>query len=245
MNRAAFDYGGHRVLVTGGTSGIGNSIACAFRDAGAAVTVTGTRPSAAPYDTDLAGMAYRQLQMTDRDAVQALGESFDVLDVLINNAGTGRVDEWEPEGFEATVGVNLFGPFRLTMACYPALKASTAAGGSSVIFVMSMASFQAIPIVPGYGSSKAGMLQLNRNLAVQWSCDGIRVNGIAPGLIVTPMTSMVNDVPEYGASELSRIPMGRFGSVDDVAPAVLFLCSAQAAYITGQTMPIDGGRLAW
>jgi 3-oxoacyl-[acyl-carrier protein] reductase len=181
MNRAAFDYGGHRVLVTGGTSGIGNSIACAFRDAGAAVTVTGTRPSAAPYDTDLAGMAYRQLQMTDRDAVQALGESFDVLDVLINNAGTGRVDEWEPEGFEATVGVNLFGPFRLTMACYPALKASTAAGGSSVIFVMSMASFQAIPIVPGYGSSKAGMLQLNRNLAVQWSCDGIRVNGIAPG----------------------------------------------------------------
>jgi 3-oxoacyl-[acyl-carrier protein] reductase len=108
-----------------------------------------------------------------------------------------------------------------------------------------MASFQAIPIVPGYGSSKAGMLQLNRNLAVQWSRDGIRVNGIAPGLILTPMTSMVNDVPEYGASELSRIPMGRFGSVDDVAPAVLFLCSEQAAYITGQTMPIDGGRLAW
>lgn len=245
MNRASFDFGGHRVLVTGGTSGIGNAIALAFRDAGADVVATGTRPKAADYDdVDLDGVEYRQLLLDDGPSVTEFGSSFDVLDVLVNNAGAGRVDEWEPDGFEAAIATNLAGAFRLTMACKPALLASHAEGGASVVYFLSVASFAAVPIVPGYGAAKAGLLQLNRNLAVSWATEGIRVNGVAPGVIETRMTSVMKVAPELAEEQMVRIPMQRFGSVDEVAPSVLFLCSAEASYITGQVLKIDGGRLA-
>ena len=115
--------------------------------------------------------------------------SLDALDILVNNAGAnfpGGRDEWEPDTFAAALALNLVGPMRLTTGCRPLLAASTLAGGASVINMVSLAVFRAIPIVPGYGSAKAGLAALTGNLAKQWNPEGIRVNAVAPGVIDTP-----------------------------------------------------------
>ena len=127
--RVAFDFTGTRALITGGTSGIGHATAVLFRDAGADITVTGTRGTAGEYDTDLSGMTYAQLVLTDPASIAAVKERFDSLDVLINNAGAnfpGGLDESAPDGFDASVALNLNGTYRLTVALRRALKASTA-----------------------------------------------------------------------------------------------------------------------
>lgn len=246
MNRIRFDYSGAAVLVTGGTSGIGHAIAAAFVEAGAAVTITGTRAEAGAYDTDLAAFAYRQLDLADSDSVDALASGVGRLDVLVNNAGAnfpGGRDEWEPDAFAAALALNLAGPMRLTLACRDRLRDSPADGGASVVNIASMAAFRSVPIVPGYGSAKAGLITLTRNLARQWVGDGIRVNAVAPGVIDTPMTAPMQAYPQLLDPEIAHIPMGRFGTPQEVAPAVLFLCSSAARYITGHTLAVDGGYL--
>jgi NAD(P)-dependent dehydrogenase (short-subunit alcohol dehydrogenase family) len=246
VNRATFDFSGSRVLVTGGTSGIGNAIAVAFRGAGAAVTVTGTRESATAYESDMDAMGYHQLVMADREAIDLFAQSVSTLDVLVNNAGAnfpGGRDEWEPDVFEESVALNLSGAFRLTTGLRNVLRASPNAGGASVVNIISMASYLAVPIVPGYGSAKAGLLQLTRNLAAQWAPDAIRVNAIAPGVIETRMTAPIKDIPALADETLAHVPMGRWGTVGEVAPAVLYLCSEQASYITGHALAVDGGYL--
>lgn len=245
-NDTAFDFTSTAVLVTGGTSGIGHAIATAFRDAGADVTVTGTRSAPQDYDVDLSGMTYRQLVATDVDAVRDLAGATDRLDVLVNNAGAtfpGGLDEYDPDGFGAALELNLLGPYRLTHALHDRLAASTVPGGGSVVSIVSMAAFRAIPVVPGYASAKAGLAQMTRTLASRWARDGIRVNAIAPGNIETPMTAPMSAVPSIVEEQLSHIPMGRFGAVEEIAPAVLFLSSRQAAYVTGAVLAVDGGYL--
>jgi 3-oxoacyl-[acyl-carrier protein] reductase len=244
MNAASFDFSGAQVLVTGGTSGIGHTVATAFRDAGARVEITGRKESAEEYGTDLLGLSYHQLEMSDRDAIDALGQSFASLDVLVNNAGAnfpGGRDEWIPDVFEDALTINLSGAFRLTMACHQALIASSAEGGASVVNMASMSAFLAVPFVPGYGSGKAGLVQLTRNLAAHWAGEGIRVNAVAPGVIDTPMTSPMKAVPGLVEEQLVHIPMNRFGTTGEVAPAVLFLCTSQASYMTGHILTVDGG----
>jgi 3-oxoacyl-[acyl-carrier protein] reductase len=245
-NRLTFDFTGTSVLVTGGTSGIGHAIATAFADAGATVTVTGTRRSPDEYDTDLGGFAYRQVEMTDPASIDALVGSLDALDVLVNNAGAnfpGGRDEWEPDAFATALTLNLAGPMRVTMGCRPLLEASTSEGGACVINMVSLAAFRAIPIVPGYASAKAGLTTLTGNLAKHWNRHGIRVNAVAPGVIETPMTAPMTAFPELLDAELARIPMGRLGTTDDVVGAVQFLASSAAGYITGHTLVVDGGYL--
>jgi len=246
-NTASYDFSETSVLVTGGTSGIGNGVATAFRDAGATVTVTGTRPSAAEYDTDLRGVAYHPLQLTDLASTDALVASLGGLDVLVNNAGAalpGGRDEWDPVVFAEALALNLTGAMRLSLACRPRLAASTLEGGASVVMLASMSAYRAVPMVPGYGSAKAGIVQLVRNLAVHWQGDGIRTNAVAPGLIDTPMTAPVAAFPELLDAELGRVPVGRMGTPADVAGAVLYLCSSAAGYVTGSVLAVDGGYLA-
>ena len=245
-NQLSFDFTGTAVLVTGGTSGIGHAVASAFADAGATVTVTGRRAEPDEYETDLARFAYRQVEMTDRESVDALVGSLDRLDVLVNNAGAnfpGGRDEWEPDTFAAALSLNLAGPMRLTIGCRALLGASTMTGGASVVNMASLAAFRSIPIVPGYGSAKAGLVTLTGNLARLWCGDGIRVNAVAPGVIDTPMTAPMAAFPELLDAELARIPMGRLGTPADVVGAVQFLASSAAAYVTGHILVADGGYL--
>ena len=244
-NDVTFDYSGARVVVTGGTSGIGHGIARGFEAAGASVTVTGTRASAADYDVDLDGLAYRPLVLTDPASVDTLASSLERLDVLVNNAGATMPagDEWAPDGFAAAVELGLVGPMRLATACADLLAASELDGGGSLISIASMAAYRSSAFVPGYGAAKAGVVNLTANLARRWVDRGVRANAIAPGVIETPMTAPLSAFPELGDPERAHIPMGRFGTVDEVVGAALFLASSAASYLTGQTVAVDGGYL--
>jgi NAD(P)-dependent dehydrogenase (short-subunit alcohol dehydrogenase family) len=245
-NRLDFDFSDAAVLVTGGTSGIGHAVATAFAAAGAAVTITGTRSGPGDYDTDIGRFPYRQLEMTDPHSIDGLVASLDRLDVLVNNAGAnfpGGRDEWEPDTFAAALALNLVGPMRLTTGCRDRLAASGLEGGASVISMASLAAFRSVPIVPGYGSAKAGLITLTRNLARLWVNDGIRVNAVAPGVIDTPMTAPMTQFPELLNSELAHTPMGRLGTPGEIAGVVQFLASSAASFITGHVLVADGGYL--
>lgn len=241
--RASFDFTGTRTLITGATSGIGHAVALIFRDGGAQVTVTGTKPDPADYDADLSGMTYRQLTLTDPESIARLAAGIDVLDVLVNNAGAnfpGGLDESRPEGFEAAVALNLLGPYRLTVALHRALKASGVQGGASVVNLASMSALRAVTMVPGYSAAKSGIVNVTRNLAVKWAPDGIRVNAVAPGVIDTPMTAPMMGIPAIVDAELAHVPLGRFGTPAEIAAAVAFLCTEQSSYTSGAVWLVDG-----
>ena len=245
MEGVTFDFGGRRVLVTGGTSGIGLGVARAFADAGAEVLVTGRKASASEYDRDLSRFEYRQAEMTDAACLDALAGEIDRLDVLVNNAGSNLVarDEWNPDTFAEALQLLLVSAFRLSVALKPVLAKSGIEGGGSIVNCASMSAFRAVPLVPGYGAAKAGIVQVTLNLGVAWARENIRVNAVAPGLIETGMTAIMKaeGMEALEAAELARVPMGRWGVPEDIAPAVLFLASPAARFIIGQTLCVDGG----
>ena len=245
MEGLEFRFSGCRVLVTGGTSGIGFGVARAFVESGAEVLVTGRRASASEYDRDLSGFTYHQAEMTDPASLDVLVAGIDRLDVLINNAGTNLVakDEWKPEVFAEAVHLHLMSSFRLSVSLKPLLAKSGLGGGGSIVNCASMSAIRAVPMVPGYGAAKAGVIQITLNMAVAWARENVRVNCVAPGLIETGMTAVMKleGMEAIAAAELARVPMARWGTPEDVAPAFLFLASPAARFITGQTLCVDGG----
>jgi NAD(P)-dependent dehydrogenase (short-subunit alcohol dehydrogenase family) len=231
--RMGHDFTGAQVLVIGASrGGIGAAIARAFRDAGAFVRITGAEPSPSPDD----GFAYTQLDVTDTAAVGAFAADFDRLDVLVNCAAiTRRGEEMAPEFFAHVLNVNLVGSLRCAEALQGALK------GGAVINVASMYARFGSPRNPAYGASKAGVEQLTKSLAIAWAPDGIRVNAIAPGFIVTEQSARARQDAEFKQKIEDRTPMGRWGDPDDIVGIALFLASRDAGFITGATIPVDGG----
>lgn len=237
-----YDYSGARVLVTGGSNGIGLGCARAYRAAGAAVTITGRRKSATEYEHDLEGFEYRQLDVGSRDALIALPGELKQLDILVNNAGGSQGDEWEHEEFDSSLDVNLASVYHLSAACKPLLEASQWPGGASVIGIASMTSFFGYEWTPAYGAAKAGLVQLMKTLGISWGPSGIRANAVAAGLTRSNFTSDVIDgMPNIIGPMLARQGIKRVGEPEDIAGAVLFLTSPTASWITGQTLAVDGG----
>jgi 3-oxoacyl-[acyl-carrier protein] reductase len=238
-----YDYSGAQVLVTGATAGIGAGIAAAYRAAGADVIITGTRGRAADYAEDLSGFRYLQMNLTDKAQIEAVAQALPRLDILVNNAGANFMlqNEYEPEIFEKGLQVNLASAYRMAHACHTKLAASTLPGGASVIGIASLTSFFGLEVVPAYGAAKAGLVQLMKTLAIAWAKDHIRVNAVAAGVTESRMTAQMLKVPAMMAPILARTPLKRTGRPQDVAGAVLFLTSAAASYITGQTLLVDGG----
>ncbi len=245
MTASELDFSGRTVLVVGGSSGIGNGIAQAFRAHGARVFVWGTRASAADYSvaqgSDLAGLHYQRLDASDAAAVEAFVPAFERLDVLVLAQGTVLYDraEYTRAGFARVLDVNLSG----VMACCVRFHAMLASSRGSLITVSSTAAFHATRGNPAYNASKAGLVGLTRTLGDAWSRDGIRVNGIAPGFVDTKLTRVTTGNPRRLEAALRSIPLGRLGTPQDMAGVALFLASPLAAYVIGQTIVVDGGLL--
>ena len=234
----AIDFSGAHVVVTGGSNGIGNAMARAFRDCGAAVTATGTRARES-YDSDLDGMDYAALDLGDDAAIADFAAAIDKLDVLVNCAGmvAYRGREFEAETFRKVMDVNLTAIPQLGGVLRPKL----AEGPGSMINVTSLTAFFSSRGNPAYGASKAAVVQLTKTLAVAWARDGIRVNAIAPGWVKTKMTEVSWGNEAIDEAIMARTPLCRWAEPEDMAGPALFLASDLARYVTGETMLVDGG----
>ncbi len=239
------DFSGKTAVVVGGSSGIGNGIAQAFRTKGANVHVYGTRATAQDYagedGSDLAGLHYAKLDVGDSRSIETLTPAFDRLDVLVLAQGTViyKRGEFEMDGFRKVMEVNLMSLMACGAKFHPMLKASA----GSMIIVSSTAAYHATKGNPSYNASKTGAVGLTRTLAAAWAEDGIRVNGIAPGLVDTKLTKVTTANPKRLEGAVASIPLKRLGTPADMAGAALFLASPLASYIVGQTLIVDGGLI--
>ncbi len=231
-----------QVVITGGARGIGFGIARAMLDAGYEVTVTGfsdEEVADVPHEKSLSAV---RLDVTREEPIAEVMARFDELAALINCAGVIFRDgsEYDIGTFRKVIDINLTGTMRMCVAARPKL----ASAGGTIVNTASMLSFFGGPLVPAYTASKGGVLQLTKSLAVAWAPDGIRVNAIAPGWIVTEMTRSLVADDTRSASIVGRTPLKRWGEPADVGGAVVFLCSEAARFITGAILPIDGGYAA-
>ena len=239
------DFGGKQVLVVGGSSGIGNGIAQAFRAKGARVHVCGTRANAKDYSleegSNLESLGYSQLNVSDAEAIAQFQPPFTTLDVLVLAQGAViyRRGEFEMDGFRKVLEVNLMS----LMACATKFHGMLSAARGSLIIVSSTAAYHATKGNPAYNASKTGAVGLTRTLAPAWAENGVRVNGIAPGLVDTKMTKVTTANPKRLEGALERIPLKRLGTPNDMAGAALFLASPLSSYIIGQTIVVDGGLI--
>jgi NAD(P)-dependent dehydrogenase (short-subunit alcohol dehydrogenase family) len=234
-------YAGQKVLVSGATSGIGLAIAQGFAGMGAEVIATGTshaKLDKIKADTALAGIRFEHLDVRDRAEIDAFIGKLDALDVLVNAAGIVKPDdEFNEDAYMEVIDVNMNSQMRLSMAALPLLKASK----GSIINTASMLSYLADDRVPAYCASKTGVVGLTRALAHSFGPDGVRVNAIAPGYHKTAMTQDIWSVPELAGRIEHRTALKRWGTVDDLVGTCLFLASPAALYVTGTTLPVDGG----
>jgi 3-oxoacyl-[acyl-carrier protein] reductase len=237
------DFSGKTILVVGGSSGIGNGIAHGFRLRGGTVHVWGTRASAADYagieGSDLTGLGYSPVDVSDPDAIAAAPAPFERLDVLVLSQGTVvyKRGEFEREGWDRVMEVNLDS----LMHCCRRFRPQLADSRGSIIIVSSTSGLAANKGNPAYAASKAAAISLTKTLGQAWAPDGIRVNGLAPGLVDTKLTKVTTEHATRRAGALAAIPIGRMGEPDEMAGAVLFLASPLASYVTGHTLVVDGG----
>ncbi|WP_199564505.1 SDR family NAD(P)-dependent oxidoreductase [Spirosoma telluris] len=248
-NYSVFSLEGKLALITGGGSGIGFDIARCMVQAGGRVVITGRREQ--PLQEAIEKLGERAYYMvndvTERallnDLVERIEATYGPIDTLVNNAGINMKKpalEVTDEDFDRIVHTNLNSVFSLTREC---AKRMMARQHGSIIMISSMAAYYGIDRVAAYAASKSGVEGMVKVLASEFSGNGVRVNAIAPGFIETAMskTAMGGD-PDRFARAMRRTPMGKFGQPDDIGWAAVFLASEAAKYITGASLPVDGGN---
>ncbi len=249
--RVSFSLAGRTALITGASRGIGQALAVALAAAGAQGVIAGRRREALEETSDLVAAAGAKPDALVLDvrrtgeiaaAVASLGRP---LDILVNNAGVESVRpsvEVDEALWDAILDTNLKGAFFCAQA-FARLPARDE-GGRAILNLCSLTSEVGIPTAVPYGASKTGLVGMTRALSAEWAPAGIRVNGIGPGYFRTAMTEDFYADPDWQRSMLPKIPLRRFGRMEDLMGAAVFLCSPAAAYITGQVLYIDGGTLA-
>ncbi len=250
---ALFDLSGKRAVVLGGTTGIGRALSVGLAAAGCDVVGTGRRLE--PLEETAAAIeatGQRTLRQTadvgDRASLIALRDrvlrELGPVDVLVNCAGRIRrvptLDEEESD-WNSIVDTNLTGTLRGCQVFAPQMLER---GAGRIINIASLTSFVSFHEVAAYSASKAGVAALTRSLAVEWSRHGVLVNAIAPGVFRTALNQQLLDSTPRGQELLMRTPMGRFGGVEELVGAAVFLASDAASYVTGVVLPVDGGFLA-
>ncbi|SDZ91013.1 glucose 1-dehydrogenase [Rubrimonas cliftonensis] len=254
MIASSFNLAGRRALVSGASRGIGAALAVALAEAGADVALTARGRSALDAAAAAVRAAGRRAETLEHDvsaagaaetAIAAAEAALGPLDILINNAGVEEVRpslDVDEALWDRIVDVNLRGAFFLAQAAARSMIAGGRRG--AILNVCSLTSFVGVPTAAPYTASKSGLLGLTRALSAEWAPQGVRVNGIAPGYFRTALTEPFYADADWSAAMLDRIPMGRFGAVEDLGGAAVFLCSDAAAYVTGQCLGVDGGYLA-
>jgi NAD(P)-dependent dehydrogenase (short-subunit alcohol dehydrogenase family) len=243
---------GQTAIVTGGARGIGRAIATRFARDGADVLIadldeaTGEATAAELGGAATGSVAFVRADCADRHDIERVVdqavETFGRLDIFMANAGIGGTSPFldvTDELWDRILATNLRGAF---IGVQTAARAMGAAGAGRIVVTASTNSFWMETDLAAYNASKAGVLAMVRTAAMELAPHGITVNAVGPGLIATDLTRSVTDDPENARAYLGQIPMGRFGTPDDVAGAVAFLVSADAAWITGHLLVVDGGQ---
>lgn len=220
-----------KAIVTGGGRGIGAAIVNRLRTDGYEVFAIDVTKQDGVIECDV----------TDPVAVRGVAEAIGPVDVIVNNAGAwrfGAIEDVSAEDFSVAIDVNLRGPFHIVQSFgTPMLNR----GSGCIVNIVSIAAQHANPAVGSYGPSKAALVSLTEQIALEWGPRGVRCNAVGPGLVPTPGTGNVYDDPAVRAARSSAIPMRRLAEPSDIAGVVSFLCSADAAYVNGQVIYVDGG----
>lgn len=250
MSTELFSLDGKKALVTGASRGIGRAIAEGLALAGADVAVSGRNIETLASCTDAIVQMGRQahaicMDVSDisscRRGVAEAAAQLGGLDILVNNAGVEQICaslDVDEALWDRILDTNLKGAFFAAQAAARLMK------GGAILNICSLTSERGIPTAVPYGSSKTGLAGMTRALAVEWAALGIRVNALEPGYFRTSLTEPFYENDEWQRAMLGNIPMQRFGALNDLVGASVFLCSGAAAYITGVCLPVDGGTLA-
>ena len=241
FERISYNYNGANVLVTGGSNGIGLACAQAYRSAGAEVIITGRKASANDYDTDLDGMEYRQVNIQDRKALNALAESLGNLDILINNAGiTGPTDplwEYDIDMWNKIVKINLMGTFNCCRSIVPNMIKNNY---GRIVNVASVAGKDGNANASAYSSGKAGAIGLTKALGKELADKDIAVNAVTPAGAKTRILDQMSK--EHVQRMLSKVPRGRFLEIYEFTSLICWLSSDENTFSTAAVFDISGGR---